>query len=57
VKTGVSDFDNIQILEGVNEGDEIVSGPFVVVSKKLKDGDAVKTKSNDKKGPDKKPEA
>lgn len=57
VKTGVSDFDNIQILEGVNEGDEIVSGPFVVVSKKLKDGDAVKAKSNDKKGPDKKPEA
>lgn len=41
VKTGISDFDNIQILEGVNEGDKIVQGPFIMVSKLLKEGDKV----------------
>lgn len=49
VKTGISDFDNIQILEGVQEGEEIVSGPFVVVSKRLKDGDLVTVKGSDQK--------
>jgi HlyD family secretion protein len=38
VKTGISDFDNIEILSGLKEGDEIISGPFFAVSKKLKDG-------------------
>jgi HlyD family secretion protein len=44
VKTGISDFNNIEILEGLNEEDEIVTGPFVVVSKRLKDGDEIKKK-------------
>lgn len=39
IKTGISDFDNIEIVEGVNEGAEIVSGPYFIVSKQLKDGD------------------
>ncbi len=43
VKTGISDYENIEILEGVKEGDVIVSGPFLIVSKMLKDGEAVKT--------------
>ncbi len=42
VKTGISDFDNIEIVEGVEEGMEIVSGPFLTVSKRLKDGDKIK---------------
>jgi HlyD family secretion protein len=42
IKTGISDFDNIEILEGVNEGDELVSGPYFIVSKQLKDGDLLK---------------
>jgi len=41
VKTGISDFDNIEILSGLKEGDEIISGPFFAVSKKLKDGEKV----------------
>lgn len=49
VKTGVSDFDNIQILKGVQEGDVVVSGPFVVVSKQLKDGDMVQEKKEAEK--------
>lgn len=53
VKTGISDFDKIEITEGIEEGEEIISGPFVVVSKRLKDGDLVKTKEKDKKGKEK----
>ncbi|MFT6971964.1 MAG: HlyD family secretion protein [Roseivirga sp.] len=39
VKTGISDYDNIEILEGIKEGDEIISGPFFIVSKQIKNGD------------------
>jgi len=49
VKTGISDFDNIEIIEGLSDGDQVVSGPFATVSKKLKDGDVV-MKLDEKKG-------
>uniref|UniRef100_UPI0040470913 efflux RND transporter periplasmic adaptor subunit n=1 Tax=Roseivirga sp. TaxID=1964215 RepID=UPI0040470913 len=39
VKTGISDYDNIEILEGIKDGDIIVSGPFFLVSKQIKNGD------------------
>jgi HlyD family secretion protein len=42
VKTGISDYDNIEIISGIGEGEEVVTGPFLVVSKRLKDGDKVK---------------
>lgn len=42
VKTGISDYENIEILEGLKEGDEVISGPYFVVSKQLKEGDRVK---------------
>ncbi|WP_111669976.1 efflux RND transporter periplasmic adaptor subunit [Algoriphagus litoralis] len=42
VKTGISDYENIEILEGLKEGEEIISGPYFTVSKELKEGDAVK---------------
>lgn len=48
IKTGISDFDNIEIIEGVNERDEIVSGPYFIVSKQLKDGDLLKITKKDK---------
>jgi len=41
VKTGISDYDNIEIISGLKEGEEVVSGPFMVVAKRLNDGDAV----------------
>ncbi|MBC5773404.1 efflux RND transporter periplasmic adaptor subunit [Pontibacter sp. KCTC 32443] len=37
VKTGISDFDNIEIISGVKPGQKVVSGPFRAVSKTLKD--------------------
>lgn len=39
VKTGISDYDNIEILEGIKEGDVVISGPFFIVSKQIKNGD------------------
>jgi HlyD family secretion protein len=49
VKTGISDFDNIEILSGLKEGDEIIAGPFLAISKTLKDGDKVVSMKDDKK--------
>ncbi|WP_439882934.1 efflux RND transporter periplasmic adaptor subunit [Pontibacter sp. MBLB2868] len=44
VKTGISDFENIQILSGLKPGQKVVSGPFRAVSKTLKDGAKVAVK-------------
>lgn len=44
VKTGISDFDHIEIISGVQAGEEVVSGPFRAVSKTLKDGALVVVK-------------
>ncbi|EPR67830.1 efflux RND transporter periplasmic adaptor subunit [Cyclobacterium qasimii] len=35
VKTGISDFENIEILEGLEEGQEVITGPYFVVSTQL----------------------
>lgn len=50
VKTGISDYDNIEILSGISENAEVVTGPFLVVSKRLKDGDKIRQaeKKNEK---------
>jgi len=42
VKTGISDYDNIEILTGISDSTTVVTGPFLAVSKRLKDGDAIK---------------
>ena len=42
VKTGIQDNTNIQIVEGIKEGDKVISGPYRAISKTLKDGDKVK---------------
>ncbi|WP_066835509.1 efflux RND transporter periplasmic adaptor subunit [Rufibacter ruber] len=52
VKTGISDFDNIEILSGVKAGQEVVSGPFRAVSKQLKDGAKVTVKDEKSLGAD-----
>lgn len=49
VKTGVSDFDNIEILEGVQEGDKIITGPFNVLSKHLNNNDLIEEEEMNKK--------
>jgi len=42
VKTGIQDNMFIQIVEGLETDQEVIVGPYRAVSKKLKDGDAVK---------------
>jgi HlyD family secretion protein len=42
VKSGIQDNTYIQILTGLKEGQEIISGPYSAVSKSLKDKDKVK---------------
>ena len=56
VKTGISDKGFIEILEGLKEGDDIISGSYFTVSKLLQDGSMVyiDTMSNKKKNWDKK---
>jgi HlyD family secretion protein len=44
VKTGISDFENIEIVTGLKDGQEIIAGPYATVAKKLKEGDLVKKK-------------
>ena len=44
VKTGISDFQNIEIVSGITAGTQVVSGPFRAVSKTLKDGVLVTVK-------------
>jgi HlyD family secretion protein len=48
VKTDIQDINNIEIKEGLAEGDEVVSGPFNAISKTLKDGATVKVVPKDK---------
>lgn len=42
VKTGIQDNLNIQILEGLKPGEEVVTGPYNAISRLLKSGDVVK---------------
>ncbi len=42
VETGIQDDRYIEIRKGLHEGDEIITGPYNLVSKKLKPGDKIK---------------
>ncbi len=42
VKSGIQDINDIEITAGLKEGDEVVTGPYDVVSKTLNDKDKVK---------------
>jgi HlyD family secretion protein len=42
VKTGVSDYENIEILSPLSDSIEVVTGPFLVVSTRLNDGEKIR---------------
>ncbi|WP_296618265.1 efflux RND transporter periplasmic adaptor subunit [Marivirga sp.] len=48
VTTGISDFEFIQIKVGLTAGQKVVRGPFLAISKTLKDGDLVEEKNKGK---------
>jgi len=48
VKSGIQDNTNIQILEGLEDGQEIIVGPYRAVSRSLKNGETVEKVDKDK---------
>jgi HlyD family secretion protein len=42
VKTDIQDINYIEVTEGLKEGEEVITGPYDVVSKTLKEGTIVK---------------
>lgn len=46
VKTGIQDDSYIHITSGLQEGQEIVTGPYTAISRKLKDGDEIRSKKD-----------
>ena len=56
VKTAIQDLNYIEITDGLNDGDQVVTGPYNTVSKILKDGNLVKIVPKDKLFEDKKKE-
>ena len=49
VKTGIADFEQVEISEGLKEGEQVVSGPFTAVTKTLETGDEVQIRKKEKK--------
>ncbi|MFL1894081.1 efflux RND transporter periplasmic adaptor subunit [Aquimarina sp. 2-A2] len=47
VKTGIQDDSNIEITSGLGEGDEVITGPYTLVTKSLKNGDKVKIENKE----------
>ncbi len=47
VKTGIQNTQYIEILEGISDSTEVVSGPYMAISKKLEDEDELKVVSKD----------
>lgn len=42
VRTGISDYDNIEILSELSDSTQVVTGPYLVVSSRLKEGDKIR---------------
>jgi HlyD family secretion protein len=49
VETGIGDTTHMQIKSGIAEGQEVVSGPFSVITRQLKDGSKVRIEKPKKK--------
>ncbi len=49
VETGIQDDRNIEIKKGLKEGEEIIVGPYNLVSKRLKPGDKIQVDNPNKK--------
>lgn len=48
VKTDIQDINNIEIISGIKEGETVITGPYGIVSKILKNGDMVNVVEKDK---------
>jgi HlyD family secretion protein len=52
VKTGISDYENIEIISGIKDSAQVVKGPFLAVSKRLKEGEKIRPMEPKKKESD-----
>lgn len=48
ITTGIQDDTNIEIIKGLKKGDEVITGPYALVTKDLNPDDKVKSKPKDK---------
>jgi HlyD family secretion protein len=48
VKTSIQDINNIEITQGLSEGDQVITGPYSIVSKVLQDGTKVQIVAKEK---------
>jgi HlyD family secretion protein len=48
VKTGIQDINNIEILSGLKEGEQVITAPYNAITKTLKTGTKVKVVTKDK---------
>ena len=48
VTTGIQDDSYIEILSGIKKGDKVVTGPYSVLSRRLKPGDEINVVEEDK---------
>ncbi len=48
VKTSIQDINNIEVTDGLKEGDEVITGPYSIVSKTLNDGTKVQVVPKEK---------
>ena len=48
VKTGIQDINNIEIVSGLKEGDQVITAPYNAVTKTLRTGTKVKVVPKDK---------
>lgn len=49
IETGIQDDTNIEVLKGLKKGEQIVIGPYTVVTKELKNGDVIAVKDEEEK--------
>ena len=47
VKTAIQDINNIEVTSGLKSNEQVITGPYDVVSKSIKSGDKVKVVSKD----------
>ena len=51
VRTGIASDSDVEVLEGLKEGERVVEGPYRTLAKELKDGDRVEeVKPGEQKG-------
>lgn len=49
IETGIQDDTNIEVTKGLKKGEQIIIGPYTVVTKELKSGDAIEVKEENVK--------